>query len=325
MASPETLTRLSRTSRRDHGLAIELDWRYPQFFDYLQVSPSYRLAHLIATGRLARDARPLPLDFAEVEQTYAAFGSVYRCFFSEWWIKTAQFRFGASAKPKVRGFMKLTHGEQVDPVRVKRVSARVEQYLAEQRPAEGLPAAILVAIPVSHDRRRMLRAVAALIERELGPEREQKGVVEAKLIDNKIRERTLVTAIQVLQARASVPHEKLYRIGNHLRIAPRYWTDPDRPRSDDQDVNRRLMEIVTARHLKRAYLFAENAARGRFPSLEPLPPDPARPNFDYVALSKQYASYIAWGRKHIAALKAKNLEKQQQRATLASAGDGICS
>ena len=312
MASPETLVRLTRASRRDHGLAVELDWRYPQLFDYLQVSPSYRLAHLIATGRLVRDARPLPADFDEVERTYAAFGSVYRCFFSEWWIKTAQFRFGASAKPKVRGFMKLTHGEKVDAMRAKRIGARVEQYLAEQRPTEGLPAAVLVAIPVSHDRRRMLRAVAAMIERELGPEREQKGVVEAKLIDNKIRERTLITAMQVLQARAAVPHEKLYRIGNHLRIAPRYWTDPNRPRSDDQDVNRRLMEIVTARQLKRAYLLAENAARGRFPSLDPLPPDPARPSFDYVALSKQYASYIAWGRKHIAAMKERRVAKTLQ-------------
>lgn len=322
MGKPETLARLSRLSLRDHGLSIDLDWRYPQLFDYLQVSPSYRLAHRIATGRLARDARPLPADFDDVERTYDAFGSVYRCFFSEWWVKTAQFRFGASAKPAVHGLMKLTHGEGIDESKIRQALTRIDQYLAEERPSEGLPAAVLVAIPVSHDRRRMLRAVAELIERELGPETAQEGVVEAKLIDNKIRERTVALAMRTLQARASSPKTPLYQVGNHLRLAPHYWTDPERPRSDDQDVKRRLMEIVTARQLRRAYLLAEHAARGRFPCLDPLPSDPNRPEFNYATVGKLLWDYVAWGRKHVAKLKARKAEKQRQREALASTREG---
>jgi hypothetical protein len=309
MGKPETLVRLSSISLRDHGLSIELDWRYPQLFDYLQVSPSYRLAHLIATGHLARDAGALPADFADVERNYAAFGSVYRCFFSEWWVKTAQFRFGASAKPTVHGLMKLTHGEQVDESKAEQVGMLIDQYLAEHRPAEGLPAAVLVAIPVSHDRRGMLRAVAELIERELGPEAAQEGVVQAKLMHNKIRERT-------------VPKAPLYRLGNHLGFAPHYWTDPKRPRGDNQDTKRRLMEIVTARQLRRAYLLAEHAARGRFPCLDPLPPDPARPEFNYAEVGKLLWDYVTWGRKHVAALNARKAEKQRRREALTSAVEG---
>jgi hypothetical protein len=322
MGKPETLVRLSSISLRDHGLSIELDWRYPQLFDYLQVSPSYRLAHLIATGHLARDAGALPADFADVERNYAAFGSVYRCFFSEWWVKTAQFRFGASAKPTVHGLMKLTHGEQVDESKAEQVGMLIDQYLAEHRPAEGLPAAVLVAIPVSHDRRGMLRAVAELIERELGPEAAQEGVVQAKLMHNKIRERTVAMAMRALQARASSPKAPLYRLGNHLGFAPHYWTDPKRPRGDNQDTKRRLMEIVTARQLRRAYVLAEHAARGRFPCLDPLPPDPARPEFNYAEVGKLLWDYVTWGRKHVAALNARKAEKQRRREALASAVEG---
>ncbi|WP_203074828.1 hypothetical protein [Falsiroseomonas ponticola] len=321
MGKPEKLVRLSRISLRDHDLSIDLDWRYPQLFEYLQVSPSYRLAHRIAMGMLARDARPLPADFADVERTYAAFGSVYRCFFDDWWIRTAQFRFGASAKPRVHGLLKLTHGEQVDEGKVNEVFTRLDQYLTEERPSEGLPAAVLVAIPVSHDRRRMLRAVAELIERELGPETAQEGVVEAKLLDNKIRERTVATAMRALLVRASSPKTPLYKVGNHLGLAPHYWTDPERPRSDDQDVKRRLMEIVTARQLRRAYLLSEHAARGRFPCLDPLPPDPNRPEFNYATVGKLLWDYVAWGRKHVAKLKARKAEKQRQREALASTGE----
>jgi hypothetical protein len=322
MDNSETLARLSRISLRDHGLSIDLDWRYPQLFDYLQVSPSYRLAHRIATGRLARDARPLPADFDDVERTYDAFGSVYRCFFSEWWVKTAQFRFGASAKPAVHGLMKLTHGERIDESQIRQALTRIDQYFVEERPSEGLPAAVLVAIPVSHDRRRMLRAVAELIERELGPETAQEGVVEAKLINNKIRERTVALAMRTLHARVSSPKTPLYQVGNHLRLAPHYWTDPKRPRSDDQDVKRRLMEIVTARQLRRAYLLAEHAARGRFPCLDPLPPDPNRPEFNYAAVGKLLWDYVIWGRKYVAELKARKAEKQRQREALASTREG---
>jgi len=157
-----------------------------------------------------------------------------------------------------------------------------------------------------------------LIDREFGPEHQEQGITAAKLIDNKMRERTLVMAMRVLLARLSAPKAKLYQIGNGTKIAPHYWTDEKRRRSDDQDVQRRMMEIVTARQLNRAYLLAENAARGRLPSLDPLPPDPARPEFDYPTLRKRVWDYIVWGRKRVETLKAQ----QANRGKAAAAKSG---
>ena len=314
MARTDRYARLSKISLERHDIAIDLDWRYPQLFDWLQVSPSYRLAHLIATGRLAGEGQTLPADFADVERTYAAFGDVQRTYFGEWWFNTAQFRFGVSATPKPQTFLRLDHRQASEMAMVQQARVGLERYLAAERPAEGLPAALVIAIPVSRDRRRVLREVAALIDREFGPEHQEQGVISAKLIDNKMRERTLVMAMRVLLARINAPKAKLYQVGNNTKIAPHYWTDETRRRSDDQDGKRRMMEIVTARQLKRAYLIAENAARGRFPSLDPLPADPGRPEFDYPILRKQLWDYVMWGRKRVEGLKAQKASERKAKA-----------
>ena len=319
MSRTDRYARLSKISLERHDIAIDLDWRYPQLFDWLQVSPSYRLAHLIATGRVARESQPLPIDFADVERTYAALGSVYRTYFGEWWLTTAQFCFGVSATPKAQTLLRLDHRQLPEEAMVDQARVGLDRYLAAERPAEGLPAALVIAIPVSRDRRRVLREVAALIDREFGPEHQEQGITAAKLIDNKMRERTLVMAMRVLLARLSAPKAKLYQIGNGTKIAPHYWTDEKRRRSDDQDVQRRMMEIVTARQLNRAYLLAENAARGRFPSLDPLPPDPARPEFDYPTLRKRVWDYIVWGRKRVETLKAQQAGRRKAAAAKSSA------
>lgn len=229
-------------------------------------------------------------------------------------MKVAQFRFGVSAIPRARTLLRLNQLDEPNAEAVAQATSLLETYLAADRPSEGQPAALVLAIPVSRDRRRVLREVAALIEKEFGPEDLDKGAASAKLIDNKMRERTLILAMKVLLARASVPSAKLYQVGNGTKIAPQYWTDPKSRRSAGQDTNRALMEIVVSRHLRRAYLLAENAARGRFPSLDPLPVDPGRPEFNYRMLGKQLRDYVKWGNKRVAEIKAQRARDQRRKA-----------
>ena len=72
------------------------------------------------------------------------------------------------------------------------------------------------------------------------------------------------------------------------------------------------MEIVTARHLQRAYIIAENAARGRFPCLEPLLEDPARPVFDYPQIGQQLREYIVWGKQYAAEIRARREREKRE-------------
>jgi hypothetical protein len=313
MSSSERFARLSKLSLDRHDIEIALDWRYQSFFDYLQVSPSYRLAHLVAAGRLQKGSQPLPADFEKVQKTYDAFGSVYRTYFGEWWLRTAQYRFGVSAKPKPRTLLRVSHREEVSPADLERLQEALDGYISAQRPSEGLPATLIVAIPISKDRARAIRDIKAAIDKEFGNEKEPVGVMSFKLLENKIRERTLDIAMRVLLARTNGSGKKLYQVGNHTKIAPQYWTDETRRRRDEDEDKRRKMEIVTARHLRRAYLFAENAARGRFPSLENLPADPAQPAFDYPILRKQLWDYVHWGRQYTADIRAKRTAQKKPR------------
>jgi hypothetical protein len=288
MTIPDRFARLSKLSSEHHDIAVELDWRYPYLLEFLRLSPSYRLAHLIATGETASDAQPLPADFALVQQTYAAFGDVYGMHFSEWWLNVAQFRFGVSTLPKPRRLLKLDEREEAPNAPVENMRKALERYAAIERPSEGLPAVLLVAIPVSRDRKRVLREIAALIDEEFGAEHADTAGSFAQLIDNKMRESTLETALRVLHRRCRNLEDRLFEIGNATHVANQYRTKSGASRRDKEvDYKRYLMEIVTSRHLRRAYVIAENAARSRFPSLSSLPTDPGRPEFDYPALAER--------------------------------------
>ena len=321
MAKPDRFQRLTKLSFERHDIAVELDWRYPQLFDFLQISPSYRLAHFVARGEIAPGSRPLPRDFEQVERTYRAFGGVYRTYFGEWWFRTAQFRFGVSTVPKPHKFLRLNELEDAPNEPAEAIRAALDRYTAVERPAEGMPASLIVAIPVSRDRRRVMREIEALIEREFGPERSDDPETFMRLIDNKMREQTLINAMRVLQAQSAVPRAPLYMVGNYAKIAPHYWTDPKIKRRESPEVleKRMMMEIVTSRQLRRAYLLAENAARGRFPCLDPLPEDPARPQFNYAVLGRQFRNYVEWGRKRVAEIKAERAKSRKKPEDAAQA------
>lgn len=55
------------------------------FFRCLQTSPSYLLAHRIATGDVMREDAVLPPKFEAVERTYGICGPVYLMDFEDWW------------------------------------------------------------------------------------------------------------------------------------------------------------------------------------------------------------------------------------------------
>lgn len=264
--------------------------------DYLQISPSYRLAHLLAVGRLKRRGLALPADFSEVERTYAAFGDVTRTYFWDWWLKSAQYQFGVSLKPEAAVLLKLDLKHEPLDEDIEKAKVKLSDYLYVDRPAQGNQALMVVALPVHTDRKTMLKAFERLLDANYGSQQKPIGVAPYSVIRNKMREGTLKVALKVLRARAALPNERLFVIGNKTNIAP-YHAVSDlkkRTRGEDSD-KRKMMEILTSRHLHRAYLLAENAARGRFPSLDPLPDDPKRPQFDYKQLQLQFKEYLRWG------------------------------
>jgi hypothetical protein len=290
------LEKLAAISRKRHELSITSDWRYPRFLDFLQISPSYRLAHLLAVGKVKRRGLKLPADFAEVELTYAAFGDVTRTYFWDWWLKTAQYQFGASLKPEAKVLLKLNLKQEPSVDDIEKAKSELADYLYVDRPAQGNQALMVVALPVHTDRKTMLKAFEKLLDANYGSQQKPVGVAPYSIIRNKMRENTLMVALKVLRARAALPNERLFVIGHKTKVSPaNEITDFDRRARGEYSNERKQMEILTSRHLHRAYLLAENAARGRFPSLDPLPDDPNRPPFDYKQLNAQFRAFLKWG------------------------------
>ena len=297
--------RAALLSREKYELSVVADWRYRQFFSFLQISPSYRLAHLIALGELDRAAQPLPSDFEVVEATYKAFGDVSRTYFWDWWLEKAQYQFGVSAAPKAKALLRVDMRQPVTEEMIAATHGELDELVLVDGPAQGSLATLVLAIPLQNDRKALLKEVAQLIEAAYGKEREQQGIAPYHMVRNKMREQTLIMAMRVLRARAARPRDKLFVIGNLTNVSPAHWSDAKLKRDKVEANKRENMEILTSRHLHRAYLLAENAARAKFPSLDPLPPDTARPSFDYVQLNRQLKSYIKWAEGEVARLKAR--------------------
>ena len=308
----DRLEELMAISRNRYELQITADWRYEQFFNFLQVSPSYRLAHLIATAKVDKLAVKRPKDFAVVEKTYEAFGDVWEIVFWTWWIKRAQYQFGISVTPTVHAIATVQVGAEVSKDAVAKAQDELEQYLLADRLAEGKPASLIVAVPLHGDRRKILNQFSEMLDKFYKPTEHQCGIAHYQVNRNKIREQTLKNARRVLRARAALPKKPLFVIGNKSKIAPAYETDEKKPLRNDEC--RRLMEILTSRQLHRAYLYAEHAARGNFPCLDPLPKDNKRPDFNYISLHRQLKAQIRWLASEIAKFdrvdavrKAKNM------------------
>ena len=69
--------------RLEHGLP---DDEHQLFFDYLQISPSYQLAHKLKTGQLAPNQESSRItDWELVLKTYAIAGDVFSVTFLQWW------------------------------------------------------------------------------------------------------------------------------------------------------------------------------------------------------------------------------------------------
>jgi len=311
MSKQERLERLIAKSVKRYGLQLKEDWRYEQFFNFLQVSPSYLQAHRIATGKLDRNSVQLAKDFDVVEKTYKAFGNVWNIEFATWWIKRAQYQFGITVTPSVRKIASINVGKEATDIDVSKAQAEIEQYLLADRLAEAKPASLVIAVPLHGSRREILKQFTDMLDKECKVIEHKDSIAPYQVTRNKMRESTLKKAMRVLHAKAAMPKAKLYAVGNKSKISAAYETNDDKLKLDYD--KRRLMEILTSRQLHYAYLLAEHAARGKFPCLDKLPNDEARLEFDYLLLNRYFTANIKWLRERLLKLKNKSAELKAKK------------
>jgi hypothetical protein len=298
---------MAAISREKFKLKVSANWRNWQFYKFLQVSPSYELARLASLGKLSPKI-PRPKDFADVMKTYEAFGDTRQTRYWDWWFKRAQFQFGMSVEPAVSLIMDANVRQQISDNEIHRGQSALERYWKTQRSEEGLPASVVLAVPLDGDRRKILKRVGEILDRFYNV-KVHASAAPYQLIRDKTREETLIVAMRVLHARAALPRAPLFVVGNKSKIQSEYETDEKLDLLNSEQ--RRYMEILTSRHIRRAYLFSENAARGKFPSLDPLPADPNRPKFNPVKLHAEFRALMKWLQGKINEIKQSQAKRMK--------------
>jgi hypothetical protein len=296
--------------------SLPTDWRYREFFFALKFSPSYDLASRISTGELRRTDQSLPADFAAVEATQRRFGDVRRVEFAPWWVRTASKHFATASAARHIALVRVAQHGRVTAQEL----GQLQRGLQEQ-PTDAGPA-LIISLPLRGHREEVLAEIGRLLDME------QEAWDDAfRFQDNAVRQHTVVQARRLLCARVVAPGHPLYVIGNRAGVSPINEHDESKPRHEVLD-QRRTVEILTSRHLRRAYNIAEQAARGRFPCLDALEGDRAlrkreqrdrRFDFDYPSLLGRVTDYFTWMSDHFA---GQALAGQGEQAAHQGAQDG---
>ena len=230
------------------------NYKHEYMFYYLMISPSYWLAHRQVHLNESIPESELPDDFDNVLTMYKKFGDVYSRHFIEWWNQTGKDLF-ADKNTKDR---------------------------------------ILISIDPTKPKQELLDDFMELLEKL--DSREKKTPSEKiQLQVNKIRLSSLHNRYQLVLAKAEffqnkIKKEQLWRLAKYIGIHSTK-TKEIRLNSKKTSANletRTYLSILASKNLSDALCIAENAARGKFPSLEPIKNSL---KFDYVTIKKQQDLY----------------------------------
>ena len=236
------------------------NYKHEYMFYYLMISPSYWLAHRQVHLNESIPESELPDDFDKVLTMYKKFGDVYSRHFIEWWGQTGKDLF-ADKNTKDRILI------SIDPTKPKQ--ELLEDFME------------LLAKLDSRDK----KTPSAKIQFEV----------------NKIRVTSLHNRFQLVLAKAEffqnkIKKEQLWKLAKYIGINSTK-TKEIRLISKKTSANletRTYLSILASKNLSDALCIAENAARGKFPSLKPIK---NVLKFDYVTIKKQQDLYAkrTWG------------------------------
>jgi len=236
-------------------------------FALLRVSPAYELARRVQLGPLTReDHDRVPPDFEDVLRTFGQLGDVTNVFFAEWWRTRGMQAFGNPVEPGVSLVAALTAGAEVDSYELKEANTIREN--------DGWPDAALLHVPLGMPRTKALRLIEAELDRVRSAyQHERLALDSGKTVGRIAVQRTITPSlvemlahgVDMLYLRAehsslsflafaklAIPHKAGAKASSRVKV--------DRDDSDDS------LRTNANRELKRFERFAENAARGLYPT-----------------------------------------------------------
>lgn len=234
------------------------------WWEYLQISPSYVLAHRERTGALTEaDHLRLPADFDVVLSVYDNLGPLHEVTFIDWWRDKGATHFGyRGSKPSIHYLGGLAK-EFNDPL--ASLTRKAEDYIKGAWVEQGLQRSAIVSIPLGMPRSRILREIDSLISRF----REEDKVIDVApptylILNVKKDYNSLFRYLEVIWTRCAYWPAKLFEVGVIAQLSTAYSLRIAKGEGTAED--KHALKILTSRAVYRGLMIAENAARGVFPS-----------------------------------------------------------
>ena len=266
------------------GFFAKSDYRYWAMYYFVHASPSFRAVANKLRGKPCD--LPMPVDASLIEDIFKDFfielgpntpqtnESIIRmeklrgprlgtteklAHASDWWNAKGKRLFGIEAQdPSVRVFSKLTSTNK---------SVKIERAKTD---------CLAVQISLNQSLEEALEVLAKKLSAfNFSSENYQVKKPKYTFIENPIRRSTLGMAQQVLELYQSGTKPKpMWLIGNHCAVTKSLsftHEQYDSFSNKERAYRKKRLEIATSRVLRTALLLAENAARGRFPCIDPFP------------------------------------------------------
>ncbi len=233
------------------------------FVEFLLVSPSYQLAHKQRTvGLTKEEKRQVPKDFKKVLEIYDACGDLSGQGFESWWELTGRF------------------------------------LLRVHSPQEEI---VIYPVDLKLKAETLVSQFADFVKIAKSAKKERKSPIT--IVTNKIRTTALHVKTALIYEKGRAEIGRKTRIENwKLAVMgglKSKWTKGIDVASRKTEANmeaRVFLGALVSKHFKEALYIAENAARGVFPSMEPVD---TGLEFDYTESTRLLTAY----------LKNKNLER----------------
>ena len=214
----------------------EANYKHEYLFYYLQISPSYQLAHRVIGLGEQIDAKELPKDFSQVIDTYKKLGDVYTKHFVEWWKEIGKDAFEEKANERI--------WIGIDPSKSKdELLNDFQEFLNKLEVKKNEPASNKVKFEVNKIRLTSLSKRHGLVL--------ERAMFNGK---NGFKKEQLWKLLKSAEYPSSRSKE--------VRLNSKKTANNHEART--------YLSILASKNLKQAFYIAENAARCRFPCQEPI-------------------------------------------------------
>ena len=290
---------------------------YRLWFEFLKISPSYKLAQEIYSARLKLPKRYTypecsPPEFApdtieiqellktappyieEVIRTYYDFGCVTGFPFKKWWIYNCVELFGQhypSNKPEATELFRIPYGTET-------ITEDYMETLNGIWQKQRKPGLLLVAIPLTGTKADLIKSVEKMINPdELKPVYDpRRPTLRYPILGKRQRLDSLASKLRLLWLKANKPNLELWRLGVDAKVGDAHKI-LDSSVTELNEYMREQTPIVasaTSHALSDAIKIMENAARGLFPCTEEV--DYLK--IDYSAMNKVIQDRLIKGRRN---------------------------